>query len=92
LKKKVFPPKSNRGKHFSKSQKSASKFWKTPQTKKMHNKTFKCSKLLLFFKKIQVDMVKNVKKTVQNRWLYGKCVFVAVFYVFHHVYLNFFGK
>jgi hypothetical protein len=26
LKKKVFPPKSNRGKHFSKSQKSASKF------------------------------------------------------------------
>jgi hypothetical protein len=46
---------------FSKGQKSTSKFGKIPETKKMHNKTFKCSILLLFFKKIQVNMVKNVK-------------------------------
>ena len=36
------------------------------KTKNMRNKTFKCSKLLLFFIIIEVDMVKNVK-TVQNR-------------------------
>ena len=37
---------------FSKGQKSSSKFLKAPETKKMSNKTFKCSKLLLsFFKK-----------------------------------------
>ena len=29
---------------------------KTPESKKMHNKTFKCYKLLLFFKKIKVNM------------------------------------
>ena len=46
---------------FSKGQKSTLKFRKTPETKKMRNKVFKCSKLLLFFKKIQVNMVKNVK-------------------------------
>ena len=34
---------------FSKGQKSTSKYWKTPETKKMRNKTFECSKLLLFF-------------------------------------------
>ena len=47
---------------FSKGQKSTSKFQKTPETKKMRSKTFKCSNFLLFFKKIQVNMVKNVKK------------------------------
>ena len=76
---------------FSKGYKSTSKFWKTPETKKMCNKTYKCSKLLLFFKKIKVDMVKNVK-TVQNCWLCENYVFVAVFYVFHHVNINFFEK
>ena len=40
----------------------------------------------------QVNMVKNVKKTVQNRWLCGNCIFIALFYVFHHVNLNFFWK
>ena len=44
---------------FSKGQKSTSKFLKTPETKKMRNKTFNCSKLLLFSKKIQFNMVKN---------------------------------
>jgi hypothetical protein len=44
---------------FSKGQKSTLKFRKTPETKKMRNKTFKCSKLLLFFKKIEVNMVKT---------------------------------
>ena len=46
---------------FSKGQKSTSKFLKTLETKKMRNKTFKFSKLLLIFKKIQVNMVKIVK-------------------------------
>ena len=46
---------------FSKGPKSTSKFWKTLESKKMRNKTFKFSKLLLFFKKMQVNMVKNVK-------------------------------
>jgi hypothetical protein len=36
---------------FSKGQKSSSKFLKAPETKKMSNKTFKCSKLLLSFLK-----------------------------------------
>ena len=42
----------------------------------MLKKTFKCSKLLLFKKKNQVNMVKNVEncsKYVEN------CVFLAVF-------------
>ena len=57
----------------------------------MRNKAFKCSKLLLFFKKIQVNMVKNVKNCSKSL-LCGNCIFVAVFYVFHHVNLNFFLK
>ena len=44
---------------FSKGQKSTSKFWKTPETKKMRN-TFICSKLMLFFNKIKVNMVRNL--------------------------------
>ena len=70
---------------FSKSQKLSTKFWKTPETKEMRNKTFKSSKILLFFKKIKVDVVKNVK-TVENRWLCENCVFTySSFYAFHHV-------
>jgi hypothetical protein len=61
LKKKMFPPKfgGSTFSAFSKGQKS--KFWKTPETKKMRNKTFKCSKLLLSFFKNQVNIVKNVE-------------------------------
>ena len=62
---------------LSKSQKSTSTFWKTPETKKMRNKTFNCSKLLLFFKTIKVNRVKNVKKNVQNCWLFAFVAFLA---------------
>ena len=44
---------------FSKGQKSTSKLLKTPETKKMSNKTFKCSKLLLFLKKIRLTWWKT---------------------------------
>ena len=38
---------------FSKGQTSTSKFWKTPETRKMRHETFKCSKLCYFSKKIR---------------------------------------
>ena len=75
----------------SKGQKSTSKFWKTPETKKMRNKTLKCSKFLLFFKKIQVNMVKNVKTATNMQFPHNQR-FWTVFYVFHHVNPNFFWK
>ena len=53
---------------ISKRQKSTSKFWKIPETKKMRNKTFKNSKLLLFFKKIKVNMVKNVQTATNTQF------------------------
>ena len=36
------------------------KFWKTPETKKMRNKTFNMFQTFVFFKKDKVNMVKNV--------------------------------
>ena len=51
----------------------------------MRNKTFKCSKLLLFKKKNQDNMVKNLKNfphKLNNLW------FWTIFYVFHHVNLD----
>ena len=54
---------------FRKGQKSTSKFWKTPELKNLHNKTFKCSKLLLFKKKIRLTWWKLSK--TENRWLFN---------------------
>ena len=67
---------------FSKGQKSTSKFWKTPEIKKMRNKTFKCSKLLLFFKTIQVNLVKNVKNCSKTL-IMRKIFFSSNFFFFH---------
>ena len=76
---------------FSKGQKSTSKFWKTPEAKKMRNKTYKCSKLLLFFKKIQVNMVKNVKNCSKSLIMW-KLHICSSFLRFSQCYLNFFWK
>ena len=75
---------------FTKGQKSTSKFWKTPETKKMRNKTFKCYLNFCYFsKKILVDMVKNLKNPTNMQFPHNQR-FWTVFYVFHHVNLNFF--
>ena len=50
----LFPP-------LVKAKNQHQNFEKHLKQKKMRNYTFKCSKLLLFLKKNQVNMVKNVK-------------------------------
>ena len=45
---------------------------------------------VIFQKKNQVVMVKNVKNCSKSFIMWGNCVFEAVFYVFHHVDLIFF--
>ena len=47
---------------FNKVKKWTSKFLKTPETKKMCHKTFKCLKLLLFKKKIKLTEWKMLEK------------------------------
>ena len=74
---------------WNKGKKSTSKFLKHLKLKRC---TIRRLNVLLFFKKIEVDIVKNVKNCSKLLIMWKLLISSIFFKVFHHVNLNFFEK